>query len=202
MDYIAVYAGEEVANSSDQIKISSEKVQQLGVITETVALRTLDRLVRASGRIEADERRLVSIAPKFEGFVERLHVASTGQPVSKGQPLFEVYSPDLVSVQREYAIAAQGAQAIKEAGSEGRNDMQQLADASLSRLKNWDMSAEQVKALARSGETKRTLTFRSPVSGIVSEKKAVQGMRFMPGEVLYQIADLSSVCLLYTSRCV
>jgi Cu(I)/Ag(I) efflux system membrane fusion protein len=71
--------------------------------------------------------------------------------------------------------------------------MQQLADASLTRLKNWDISDEQIKALASSGNARRTLTFRSPVSGIVTEKKAVQGMRFMPGEALYQVADLSTV---------
>jgi Cu(I)/Ag(I) efflux system membrane fusion protein len=71
--------------------------------------------------------------------------------------------------------------------------MKQLADSSLQRLKNWDISDEQIKALAKSGDAKRTLTFRSPVSGIVTEKKAVQGMRFMPGETLYQIADTSSV---------
>jgi len=71
--------------------------------------------------------------------------------------------------------------------------MKQLADSSLLRLKNWDISDEQVKALAKSGEARRTLTFRSPVSGIVTEKKALQGMRFMPGEALYQVADLSAV---------
>jgi Cu(I)/Ag(I) efflux system membrane fusion protein len=71
--------------------------------------------------------------------------------------------------------------------------MQQLADASLTRLKNWDISDEQIRDLASSGNARRTLTFRSPVSGIVTEKKAVQGMRFMPGETLYQVADLSTV---------
>jgi Cu(I)/Ag(I) efflux system membrane fusion protein len=107
--------------------------------------------------------------------------------------LFEVYSPELVSAQREYAIAAQGVGKLNEAGGEAQAAMKQLADSSLQRLKNWDISEEQVKALAQSGQTKRTLTFRAPVAGIVTEKKAVQGMRFMPGEILYQIADISSV---------
>jgi len=204
MDYIAVFAGEEdgeegkeeknkTPGSAKQIKIGTEKVQKLGVRVEPVALRLLEKTVRAAGRIEADERRLYTIAPKFEGYVERLHVNVTGQPVAKGQPLFEVYSPELVSAQREYALASQGVQALKDASSETQGSMRQLAEASLQRLGNWDISEEQVKALARSGETKRTLTFRSPVSGIVTEKKALQGMRFMPGEVLYQIADLSAV---------
>jgi len=104
-----------------------------------------------------------------------------------------VYSPELVSAQREYAIAAQGVGKLNEAGGEAQSAMKQLADSSLQRLKNWDISDEQIKALAVSGNTKRTLTFRAPVAGIVTEKKAVQGMRFMPGDVLYQIADVSSV---------
>jgi Cu(I)/Ag(I) efflux system membrane fusion protein len=149
--------------------------------------------VRASGRVEPDERRLYTIAPKFEGYVERLHVNVTGQAVGIGQPLFEAYSPELVSAQREYAIAAQGVTALKDAGNQAQTGMQQLAQSSLLRLKNWDISEEQIKALSSTGVTQRTLTFRSPVSGIVMEKKAVQGMRFMPGEMLYQVADLSRV---------
>ena len=193
MDYIAVYEGEEPDAGDSQIKISVDKVQKLGVRSEPAALRALDKVVKAVGRIEVDERRVFAIAPKFEGWVERLFVNATGQPVSRGQPLFEVYSPELVSAQREYAIAAAAVDALKDAGEGPRSDMQRLADASLARLKNWDISEEQVRALAQSGETRRTLTFRSPVSGIVMEKKAVQGMRFMPGDSLYQIADLSSV---------
>ncbi len=195
MDYIAVYAGQadEEPAAANQIRISTEKIQKLGVRTEAAQLRTLDKTVRAAGRIESDERRLFTIASKFEGYVERLHVNVTGQPVAKGQPLFEVYSPELVSAQREYAIAAQGVDALKGAGSETQAGMKQLAESSLQRLRNWDISDEQIKALATTGATQRTLTFRSPATGIVMEKKAVQGMRFMPGEMLYQIADLSAL---------
>lgn len=193
MDYVPVYEGEEPASSANELKISTEKVQKLGVRTEPAVMRVLDRQVRAAGRVEPDERRTFSISPKFEGYVERLHVNATGQVVSKGQPLFEVYSPELVSAQREYAIAAQGVQALKDSGEETRRGMQQLAESSLARLKNWDISEEQIKSLTNSQQSKRTLTFRSPVSGVVTEKKAIQGMRFEPGEALYQVTDLSSV---------
>ena len=195
MDYIAVYEGEADAEpaSANQIKISTDKVQKLGVRTEAASMKAIDKIVRAAARIEPDERRVYLIAPKFEGYVERLHVSATGQAVGKGQPLFEVYSPELVSAQREYAIAAQGVQSLKGAESGAQAGMKQLAESALLRLKNWDISEEQIKALAKSGDARRTLTFRSPVSGIVTEKKALQGMRFMPGEMLYQIADLSSV---------
>ena len=189
------YAGgdENEPAAPGQIRISTEKVQKLGVRTEAARSRALDQTVRAAGRVEPDERRVYAIAPKFEGYVERLLVNVTGQPVSKGQPLFEVYSPELVSAQREYAIAMQGVASLKDAGGTAQTGMQQLAESSLQRLRSWDISDEQIKALASSGEAKRTLTFRSTASGIVTEKKAVQGMRFMPGEALYQVADLSSV---------
>jgi RND family efflux transporter MFP subunit len=195
MDYIPVYAGEQddEPSSANQIKISTEKVQKLGVRVETAQLRALDRNVRAAGRIEPDERRVFSISPKFEGYVERLHVNVTGQPVSKGQALFEVYSPELVSAQREYAIAVQGVDSLRGSDSTTQSGMRQLAESSLVRLRNWDISEEQIKALTKAGESKRTLTMRSPVSGVVTEKKAVQGMRFMPGDSLYQVTDLSSV---------
>jgi len=197
MDYIAVYDGEEDGNApaAGQVRISIEKVQKLGVKTEAASRRSIAKQVRAAGRIEPDERRTYTISPKFEGYVERLYVNVTGQVVNRGQPLFEMYSPDLVSAQREYAIAAKAAMALKSAGSEAQGGMKSLADSSLARLKNWDISAEQIKALAETGEAKRSLTFLSPVSGIVTEKKAVQGMRFMPGEALYQVTDLSSIWL-------
>jgi Cu(I)/Ag(I) efflux system membrane fusion protein len=196
MDYIAVFEGEsadEATASPNQVNISTQKVQKLGVRTEPARLRGLDRTIRAAGRVEPDERRVAMIAPKFEGYVERLHVNVTGQYVAKGQPLFEVYSPELVSVQREYAIAVQGAASLKGADSPAQLGMGRLVESSLQRLKNWDISEEQIKSLVTTGETLRTLTFRSPVSGIVTEKKAVQGMRFMPGEALYQVSDLSAV---------
>ncbi len=206
MDYVPVYEGGEetdgnqvadnAAGGSGQVKISVEKVQKLGVKTELAAMRMLDKTVRAAGRVEVDERHIHNIAPKFEGWIEKLHVKTTGEPVKKGQALFDVYSPELVSAQREYAIAVQGVAALKDADNDTRRSMQQLAEASLLRLKNWDISEQQVKDLAKSETTRRSLTFNAfhtPVNGIVLEKKAVEGMRFMPGEVLYQIADLSSV---------
>lgn len=209
MDYVPVYEGGEdpgsgtltgsgqaASTGSGQVKISVEKVQKLGVKTEPATMRVLDKTLRAVGRVEVDEQHIHNIAPKFEGWIEKLHVKTTGEPVKKGQALFDAYSPELVSAQREYAIAVQGVAALKDADGDTRQSMQKLADASLQRLKNWDISEQQVKDLAKSGTSKRSLTFHAfhtPVNGIVLEKKALEGMRFMPGEMLYQIADLSSV---------
>ncbi|MBX3642037.1 MAG: efflux RND transporter periplasmic adaptor subunit [Rubrivivax sp.] len=197
MDYIAVYEGEDKdaggPAAANQIRISTDKIQKLGVRTEAASARLVGKTVRAAGRIDPDERRMYAISPKFEGYVERLYVNVTGQPVGKGQPLFEVYSPELVSAQREYLIAMQGMQAMKDAAPEAQGGMKQLAESSLARLRNWDLAPEQLAGLVKTGEATRTITFRSPVSGLVTEKKAIQGMRFMPGEALYQVTDLSSV---------
>ncbi len=197
MDYIPVYEGEdEAGDDRNAVKISVDRVQKLGVRTEPAALRALGRTVRALGRVEVDERRVSAVAPKFEGWVERLHVNATGQFVARGQPLFEVYAPELVSAQREYLIALRGVEALQGADGDARAGMQRLAESSLARLANWDIPDDEVKTLARTGETRRTLTLRAPASGIVLEKKALQGMRFMPGEMLYQIADLSAVWII------
>lgn len=195
MDYIPVYEGEEEAGAGTGLKISTEKVQKLGVKTEAATMVKLDRMVRASGRVEVDERLIQTVAPRFEGWIEKLHVNATGQAVAKGQPLFEVYSPELVSAQKEYLVAAQGASYLSKASDEARAGMQQLADAALARLANWGISTEQIKALEKSGQVRHSLTYLSPASGVVTEKKAVQGMRFAPGDALYQIVDVSRVWL-------
>ena len=194
MDYIPVYENE--ATRGNQLNISVEKIQKLGVKSEAAALRELGRTIRAVGKVEVDERRLYTVAPKFEGWIQQLHINATGQSVSRGQALMEVYSPDIVSAQQEYVIAAKGTQSLKQGTADAQFGIRQLADSALLRLRNWDISETQLQRLRQTGVVRRTLTLSSPVSGVVLEKVAVQGMRFMPGEVLYRIADLSSVWLL------
>jgi Cu(I)/Ag(I) efflux system membrane fusion protein len=189
MDYVPVYEGEAEAGGNTAINLSNDKVQKLGVKSEAAAMRELDRTLRVTGRIEVNERRTFAISPKFEGWVEHLYVNTTGETVTKGQPLFEVYSPELVSAWGEYDLALKGLASLKDADAEAKAGMQQLADASHARLKNWDITDSPNTLSA----DKSRVTFRAPVTGIVLEKKAVQGMRFMPGETLYQIADLSSL---------
>jgi membrane fusion protein, copper/silver efflux system len=189
MDYVPVYEGEAETGGNAAINLSNDKVQKLGVKSEAAAMRELDRTLRVTGRIEVNERRTYAISPKFEGWVEHLYVNTTGQTVAKGQPLFEVYSPELVSAWGEYDLALKGLASLKDADAEAKAGMQQLADASHARLKNWNITDSPNTLSA----DKLRVTFRSPVTGIVLEKKAVQGMRFMPGETLYQIADLSTL---------
>lgn len=194
MDYVPVYEGED-KDTGSALKLSLDKVQKLGVRTETATLREMSRIVRAVGTIEVDERQVYTVAPKFEGWIERLHVNTTGQPVARGQPLMEVYSPDLVTAQQEYLIARKGAESMKDGSPEFQGSMQRLVASALQRLRNWDISDQELRQLEKEGTVRQTITLRSPVGGVVLEKPALKGMRFMPGEALYKISNLSSLWL-------
>ncbi len=196
MDYLPVYEGEEPPSDNSVVKISTEKIQKLGVRTEIVALRELTRTVRAVATVQADERRLYTVAPKFEGWIQRLYVNTTGQAVKKGEALMDVYSPELITAQHEYLIARKGMQSVEGSGPEVRAGMQRLSENALQRLRNWDISDSDLQTLQEEGQIRRYVTLRSPAGGVVIEKPAIQGKRFMPGEVLYQIADLSKVWML------
>jgi Cu(I)/Ag(I) efflux system membrane fusion protein len=194
MDYLPVYEGEEPAGKV--VKIGVDKVQKLGVKTEAAGLRDLTRTVRAVGTLQADERRLYTVAPKFEGWIQKLYVNTTGAPVQRGQPLMEVYSPDLITAQQEYLIASKGLQSLRDAPKEVQGSMRDLMESSLQRLRNWDISDEELQRLQQEGKPRQFLTLRSRVNGVVLEKPSIEGKRFMAGDVLYQIADLASIWLI------
>ena len=195
MDYIPVYENEE-GDDGKTIKISLARVQKLGVESALVERRSLGRSIRAVGTVQANERGLFIFNTKFEGWIDKLHVNATGETVHRGEPLMEVYAPDLVVAEQEYLLAWRALQRMAGAGSESRAAAKQLADASLLRLQNWDISADQLKQLEETGKVSRTLTLRSPADGVVLEKTAVDGMRFTAGEPLYRIVDLSTVWLI------
>lgn len=194
MDYIPVYADE--ADDAGVVRVTPGRMQTLGVRTEIIQRERLDVSVQAAGRIEADERRNHVVNAKFDGWIERLRVDTTGQSVQRGQVLFEIYSPELLSAQREYAIAARALAKLGDADASTRQGMQAVADASLARLRNWDISAEQLRALVASGEPRRTLALYAPASGVVTSKSAVEGMRINAGEALYTITDLSQAWMI------
>ena len=151
MAYIPVYEGEEPEPTGPAMKISLDKVQKLGVKTEPVALRSLTRTLRAVGTVELDERQVYTVAPKFEGWIERLHVNTTGQYVRRGQVLMEVYSPDLVIAQQEYIIAWKGMESVKDASPDARANMGHLVKSALERLRNWDISEDEMARLQKEG---------------------------------------------------
>lgn len=197
MDYLPVYEGEESPSDQTAVTISTEKVQKLGVRTEAAALRELMRIVRAVATVQPDERRLYTLTPKFEGWIQRLYVNTTGQVVKKGDALMDIYSPELITTQHEYLIARKGMHhGAVDVGIEAQAGMERLAEGALQRLRNWDIAEIELQRLQREGEVRQYITLRSKADGLVLEKPSIEGKRFMPGEVLYQIADLSNVWIL------
>lgn len=192
MDYIPVYE-DESGDDSGTITVSPARIQMLGVKTELARLSMLESSLRAVGRIELNERTVVEVAPRFEGWIERLHVNAVGDPVRRGQALFTVYSPELQSAGEELRIAQQLQRDSAGADPIAAEAAARLADAGRARLRNWEVPAPNG---APAGQPAARQTFHSPATGIVLEKNAVQGARFMPGESIYRIADLSTVWVL------
>ncbi|HEX9772741.1 MAG TPA: efflux RND transporter periplasmic adaptor subunit, partial [Steroidobacteraceae bacterium] len=191
MDYVPVYADD--APEGPQVKISSNRLQTLGVQSQPAESRTMSRTIRAVGTVEASERGLYTVSPKFEGWITTLFVNTTGATVRRGQPLLAVYSPELVTAQEEYRIAVEALKAMGDASPEARAGMQALADGGLQRLRNWDIADADLAELREGKGAKQSLPLRSQADGVVIEMMARAGMRFMPGETLFQIADLSNV---------
>jgi len=193
MAYIPVYADEDA--SSANVHIGADKLQKLGVRTEPATLRVLTHTLRVIGTVEPDESRQSTISPRFEGWITQLFVSTTGALVSRGQPLLEVYSPDLLGAQQDYRVAVRALLELGNADATARSAMERLAQSSLERLRNWGIADSDLAALEAGGAPRRTMILRASRTGIVTEKTARAGMRFMPGDVLYQVADLSSVWL-------
>lgn len=205
-----------------QVEISSEQQQLIGVKTVKVAIKPLTKVIRTVGRIEADERKLATVNTKIEGWIEKLYVDYTGRYVRKGEPLVEIYSPELLATQQEFistlkwagrqtgtphsSEAAHGArdETLPATSSEPVSELKQMLskdaaatlDAARERLRLWDISEEQIRKIEETRKPVRTLTLYSPVSGFVTQKMAVQGMKVMPGEKLFDVADLSTLWLI------
>ncbi|NUR33907.1 MAG: efflux RND transporter periplasmic adaptor subunit [Gemmatimonadaceae bacterium] len=175
-------------------RLTSAQIRQFGVTLGIAEERVLTSEMRTAGAVTADETRIAQVAPKFGGFVERLYVDFTGQSVRRGEALMDVYSPELLAAQQEL-LAARGLQrTIGEStipGVPGQSG--DLVAAARRRLELLDVSAPQIDALLRTGVPTRTVTLYSPATGIVTEKNVVRGQAIQAGQMLYTIADLSSV---------
>jgi membrane fusion protein, copper/silver efflux system len=176
------------------VKLTADQVRKFGITFGTAEIRPLTAETRTTGVITFDETRIAQVAPKFSGFAERLYVNFTGQPVRRGQPLLEIYSPELVAAQQELLLAGQLQRDIGRSPVPGvSGNSGDLLAAAKRRLQLWDISDGQIDEILRTGRSRRTLTMFAPVSGVVVEKKVLQGQAIMVGEPLYTIADLSDV---------
>lgn len=174
--------------------VSPFKQQLIGVKTSVVEKRPLETVVRAVGRADYDEQRIASVNLRISGWVEDLFVDYTGQVVRKGQPLFTLYSPDLVATQDEYLLALRARDKVKDSPiPDVRQQADQMVNAARDRLRLWTLTDDQVNELARRGKAQTYVTIHSPIRGYVIDKKVFKGMFVQPETTLYTIADLSTV---------
>lgn len=177
------------------ISVPERKQQFIGVKTRPVERRVLSHAVEAVARVDYDESRLSWVNTRVGGWIEDLHVDRTGELVRKGDPVLEIYSPDLVSAQEEYLVSLRNLERLESAGALGTAVAQAraLVEGSRERLALWDIPEPQIRALEERGTITRRMTIEAPVTGFVLEKTALLGKHVAAGENLYQIADLSTV---------
>jgi len=181
MDLVPVY---EKTASSD-VQLTTRRQQLIGVQTGIAETRPISRTVRTVGRVAVDETRLHKITTKFDGYIEKLYVDFTGKEVRRGQPLFSIYSPELLATQQEYLLAVKAAK-----------QSPLLLESARRRLQLWDISTADIRRLEETGATRKSLTISSPASGVVIAKEAIEGARVMAGEPLFEIAGLDRVWIL------
>ena len=191
MDLIPVY---EDQIQEGAISVDPVTVQNMGIRTAMVEEKELTRTIRTVGNVDYDEELLYTVNSKISGWIEKLYVENTGDPVKKGQPLLEIYSPELVSTQQEYLTAWKNFQQLKDSPyPETRQGAEDLLKSTKQRLLYWDISEDQIDQLEKSGEVKKTMVLYSPANGVVTEKNVIEGTAIKTGSELYRIADLSRV---------
>jgi multidrug efflux pump subunit AcrA (membrane-fusion protein) len=181
MDMVPVYEDED--SQTTEIHIDAGTVQRMNLKTALVTRGPVRREFRTVGAVTFNEEGYRDITTKYEGWIEKLHVNATWTTVKEGDPLFEIYSPDLYNAELNYLVARR---------SEG-NEGGALTRAAKMRLQLLDLPADEIAEIERSSEVPRTRVFRAPSAGVVIEKMAVAGQMMKPGERIYRLADLSTV---------
>jgi membrane fusion protein, copper/silver efflux system len=195
MDLVPVYeeSGQDKEPAST-IRIDPVTIQNMGVRLGRVTRKPLVKYIRTFGNITYDERLIHTVNTKFNGWIEKLYVDFVGETVKKGQPLFDIYSPELVTAQEEYLLALQHNARLKESPyAVIREGARRLLTASRTRLRYWDLNETQINRIENTGNIQKTLTIYSPAKGVVIKKDAFQGHYVKAGEHQYEIADLSTV---------
>jgi membrane fusion protein, copper/silver efflux system len=198
MDYVPVYADQAAAAAGQGavVTINPAVVQNMNVVTAPVERRDLTREIRTVGYLDYDQQKMVSVTTKYSGFIEKVYVNYIGEPVKRGQPLFDIYSPELVQTQEELLSALAFARRLAGAPDEARRRAEALAEAARTRLGFWDIGADQIRRLEESGKAARTLTVTAPAGGVVMMRMpGLEGMAVKPGMELFHIADLSTLWL-------
>jgi Cu(I)/Ag(I) efflux system membrane fusion protein len=199
MDLTPVYADDESETSSSPgtVKLSGRKQQLINLRVVEVKEGTTGQNIHTVGTLQYDETKIAKIHSKIEGWVDRVFVDTTGQPVRKGQPLFSIYSPDLVATQQEYLLAVKADKSLSQSEFiDVSSGSKALKASAYRRLKLWDVSDQQIKKLEETNIPMTTITFYSPVSGFVVEKNVFEKQRVTYETETYSIADLSRIWLM------
>jgi Cu(I)/Ag(I) efflux system membrane fusion protein len=179
------------------VMVDPARQQLLGIKTVPVTRQTIDQPIRTVGIVQSDETRTTHVHVKFDGFIEKIYVNYTGRLVRKGQPLFKIFSRDLLAAQQEYLSSRTALAKIPAgAGESVRSSAQQLAAAARERLRLFDVPPSVLADIERTGVAQRSITIVSPQTGNVIEKQAIEGLAVTPMMHLYVIADLSQVWVL------
>ncbi|MEO8622821.1 MAG: efflux RND transporter periplasmic adaptor subunit [bacterium] len=178
---------------SKTVVLTDADARRIGVTFAAATLEPLGKEVRTVGQITFDETRVRAISPKIDGWVETLIVNATGQSVTVGQRLLTIYAPMLVSAQEELLLARQLRRDVSGADSSARQRADELLASSRRRLAYWDIPAQDIAEIERTGLVRKTLTLRASAGGFVLEKNVIAGQKIMAGDVLYRVADLSTV---------
>ncbi len=195
MDLVPVYeeeGGEKEPSST--IRIDPVTIQNMGVRLGTASKKPLTKYIRTVGTVTYNETRLYIANSKFNGWIEKLYVDFVGEQVQKGQPLFEIYSPEVLTAQQEYLLAySQFKNQSQQASASSKNAARRMVTASRNRLLYWDLAESHIKKLEKTGEIQKTVTIYSPATGVVIKKNAFEGHYVKAGMHQYEIADLSTV---------
>jgi len=185
---------EEDTTPRADVSLDTRRQQLIGVRTVRVAHAVMAPQIRAAGTVTYDETRQVEVNTRIDGWIRELYADYTGRVVKRGDPLFTLYSPDLIAEQNDYLLALRGRSKVASPDPGGLSDYSdRLAAAARQRLLRLEMTDAEIDEVARTGRAAETATFRAPATGVIVEKAALRGMRVMAGQMLYRLTDLSTV---------
>ena len=194
MDLIPVYEDEAGVESGSTVSIDPATVQNMGVRTDHARRMDFSRMIRTVGEVQYDEERLYLVNAKISGWIEKLYVNFIGDQVLQGDPLMEIYSPELVATQQEYLLALKNHRMLAESSIPSvREDAENLLASARTRLEYWDIPSSEIERLKQTGEVKKTTLLEAPATGIVVKRDAMEGAYIEAGMDLFEIADLQAV---------
>lgn len=188
----------EAAGSSEPslapVQLTPQRLESIGVKVGTAELKQVQEEMRVTGNVDMDERRIAYVQTRFPGWIRKVYADATYQYIRKGQPLFTIYSPDLVTTEQEYLLAKKNSEQARTSTVSGvSTGAMALLSAARERLTQWEVPASEIEKLETTGKVITDLTFNSPVSGYITEKNVLPNMYVQPESKLYTLADLSTV---------